>query len=80
MLTGVPIITSRLGGPLDYITHGETGLFVEPNHSVDLARAISRILSSSELHAALAMNGRKKAEEYSLERMIQGYARVIART
>lgn len=79
MLAGAPVITSRLGGPLDYIVHEENGLLVEPNDSIDLASAINRILSSPRLHEIIVQNGRKKAEEYSLERMIKGYAKVITR-
>lgn len=79
MLAGVPVITTRLGGPLDYVVHGENGLFVEPNDPLDLANAIDHILSSPNLHAAIARNGRVTAEAYSLERMIQGYVSLITR-
>lgn len=79
MLAGAPVITSRSGGPLDYIVHGENGLFVEPGDPIDLANAIDRLLSSPELHAKIVQNGRRTAEQYSLQRMIQGYAEVITR-
>lgn len=79
MLAGAPVISSRLGGTLDYIVDGENGLFVEPNNPGDLAAAIDRILSSPRLHAALMRKGRNTAEEYSLGRMINGYASVITR-
>jgi glycosyltransferase involved in cell wall biosynthesis len=79
MLAGAPVIASRSGGPLDYVVHGENGLFVEPNDPIGLAHAIGRVLASPRLHAKLVRHGRKTAEEYSAERMAQGYARVIAR-
>jgi D-inositol-3-phosphate glycosyltransferase len=80
MLARSAVITSRLGGPIDYIVHGENGLLVEPNDPADLANALDRLLASPELHKKIIHNGRKTAEGYSLDRMARGYARVIART
>lgn len=80
MIAGVPLISSRLGGPIDYIVHKHNGLFVEPSDPLDLANAINHILSSPSLHAKIIQNGRQTAKQYSLERMIQGYARAITRT
>lgn len=77
MLAGTPVITSRLGGPLDYIENRKTGIFVEPKNPNDIAGAIELIINDDALHQKLKTEGRKKAEKYSTESMAAGYWEAI---
>jgi len=44
MAAGIPVIATNVGGFPDYITHGETGLLVEPANPYALAKAIVKVL------------------------------------
>lgn len=79
MLAGDPIITTRLGGPLEYIIDGQTGLFIEPNDPISIVEALLR-LQNPDLYNTLAINGKSKAQEYSIDRMVEGYLQVISRS
>jgi hypothetical protein len=77
MLAGTPVITSELGGPLDYIEHERTGLFVQPHDPAGIARAIERLMFSDTLHGRVSRAGAEVAECYTIEAMTEGYLRVI---
>lgn len=73
MLVGAPVITTSLGGPLDYIIDGETGLFVEPHSPSAIAFALERLFTDQVLYQKIKRQARNKAEEYSVANMISGY-------
>ncbi|MET7952254.1 glycosyltransferase family 4 protein [Micromonospora sp. NPDC005324] len=78
MLAGVPVVTSGHGGPLDYIDHGRSGLLVDPGEPMSLADALARLLADPDLHARIAAGGEASAQRFSVQRMFDGYAAVLA--
>lgn len=64
MQMGVPIVASRTGGIPDVITHGETGLLVEPSEPRALAAAIDRVLWDDGLARRLATCAEGEAKRY----------------
>jgi len=77
MIAEVPVIAAGHGGPLEYITDGESGLLVPPGDPDTLAAAIDALLSDDALHARLAAAGRASAERFTLDAMFSGYRDVI---
>ncbi|MGH3774992.1 MAG: glycosyltransferase family 4 protein [Pseudonocardiaceae bacterium] len=73
MLAGVPVITTAHGGPLEYITHGMSGLLVPPGDPRTLATAVDALLSDQQLHARLTVGGRASADRFGLNAMVRGY-------
>ena len=72
LAAGVPTIASRVGGNVEIIQDGKTGLLVLPNDSTALAVAILRFLRDSRYAEHLGNNGRAYvAAEFSFERLIQ---------
>ena len=67
MACGTPVVTSDLEAIRAYITNKENGLLVEPGDTVAISNAISRLLDSTELRAALGERGRETALEFSWE-------------
>lgn len=52
MAAGVPVIASKVGGIMDIIEDGKTGLLVEPGNSEDIAKAIYEIYSGRKFFKA----------------------------
>ncbi|MGH3886617.1 MAG: glycosyltransferase family 4 protein [Pseudonocardiaceae bacterium] len=77
MLAGVPVITTAHGAPLEYITHGISGLLVPLGDPPALATAIDALLSDQQLHARLAVAGRASASRFGLDAMVRGYQAAI---
>jgi glycosyltransferase involved in cell wall biosynthesis len=74
MAAGVPVIASRVGGLLDLIDDGRTGLLVSPDHSAALARAIESLVLSPARAAMLGASAREEvARRYSFDRMVRGF-------
>ncbi len=67
---GVPVVATRVGGVVDIIEEGETGLLVAPRQPDEMAQAILRILNDTSLSKAIVANAKKKLlEEYTLDHM-----------
>jgi glycosyltransferase involved in cell wall biosynthesis len=77
MLAGVPVITTAHGAPLEYLTHGISGLLVSPADPPAVATAIDTLLSDQALHTRLALAGAASASRFGLEEMVRGYQAAI---
>lgn len=57
MAAGVPIIGTRVGGIVDFLKDGDTGLYCNVGDGQDIGRKIIQVLSNKELHDKLSRNG-----------------------
>jgi len=74
MAAGLPVVASAVGGLLDLIEPGATGLLVEPNNAVALADAIGSLVRSPEYAAALGAAAREEVtQRYSFDRMVRAF-------
>lgn len=62
--TGVPIVTTSVGGIPELVQDGETGLVVPPRDPRALADALERVLDSPELARRLRESARRRVEEH----------------
>ena len=60
MAASKPVVASALGGLLDQVVDGVTGLLVEPGDPTALARGMERLLSDEELRAHMGAAARKR--------------------
>ncbi|MGR8998720.1 MAG: glycosyltransferase, partial [Gammaproteobacteria bacterium] len=68
MLTGVPVISTRLSGIPELVIDQETGLLVEPGDRVALARAMQTIMENTALAQRLTINAIAKVKnEFNLK-------------
>lgn len=70
MASGVPIITTRVGGNPEMIEDGKTGLLISYNHRGELRSALRKLLTSPALREELARNALKKVREFEPEQMV----------
>jgi glycosyltransferase involved in cell wall biosynthesis len=74
MAAGLPVIASRVGGLLDLIEDGRTGILVPPSEPADLAAAIEQLVIDPERAFALGSAARDElARHYSFERMVHAF-------
>lgn len=71
MALGVPIITTAVGGNVEMIENGENGALVAYNDKEALLQALRRLLRDGVFADTLAQNAKKKAETFSIKRMIE---------
>ena len=77
---GVPCVATRCPtGPDEIITDGVNGLLVPPGDEKALAAAIKRLLGDVELRKKFSDAGRKKAEEFRVEKIVKQYEDLIER-
>jgi glycosyltransferase involved in cell wall biosynthesis len=66
------VVATPVGGIVENVVDGETGLLVPPRDPPALAEAIVRILDDPELGRALAERARPRVvERYARERMVE---------
>ena len=67
----VPVIATRVGGVPEMLESGVNGLLVEPGNPPALREALSRILEDPSLGAALAAQGGRTIERFTVDRMVE---------
>ena len=63
MACGSPVVASAVGGILEIIENGHSGLLVPPRDPEALAGAVNRLLGDAALGKRLAADARKRVEE-----------------
>jgi glycosyltransferase involved in cell wall biosynthesis len=59
-----PVVATGVGGLLDIVRHGETGILVPPGEAEPLARAIVELATDPARAARLGEAGRRRALEW----------------
>lgn len=65
LASGIPVVSSHVGGIPYIVRHGETALLVPPGDPDTAAVAVCRVLSDRDLAVSLARRGRDCALRYS---------------
>ncbi|MDQ3932065.1 MAG: glycosyltransferase [Actinomycetota bacterium] len=84
MACGVPIVASAVGGMIDTVVDGVTGLLVPPRDPDALAGALNALLTDGSRRQSLGQAGARRVEaRYGWDRVAAAtnevYARVVAR-
>ncbi len=84
MATGLPVVATAVGGNINLVQQGETGLLVPAGDPMALAQAILRLADQRDLAAGLGARAREYARrELGMDRMVarteQLYARSLGR-
>ena len=78
MLARTAVITTRLGGPLGYIDHRETGWLVDPGDPQGIADALIKALDNrSQLARRIRRQALKRARQFTIDAMVKGYRSVL---
>jgi glycosyltransferase involved in cell wall biosynthesis len=73
MASKVPVIGTDIPGTNELIQCGENGWLVPPRNSVELGKAIIRLIESKSLREGLAVKGYQTALEFSIEKIASQY-------
>jgi glycosyltransferase involved in cell wall biosynthesis len=63
MAAGRPVVATTVGGIPEFVTHGETGILVEPGNAAALACAIQIILANPEESLQMGLRGQRHVQE-----------------
>ena len=69
MGSGIPVVSTAVGGVPEFITTEEHGLLVPPGDKSALASAALRLYNNPDLRAKLVSGGREVAAGFTVERM-----------
>jgi D-inositol-3-phosphate glycosyltransferase len=74
MACGVPVVVAQVGGLVDSVVDGVTGVHVPPRSPIALAQAIRELLADDKRCVQLALNGTRRANRR------YGWARIASDT
>lgn len=77
MASGAPVIGFNVGGLPDLVTHGHSGLLVEPFSTRLLAEAIWSVVRSPSLQQKLAIGARAASQRWQPVRIAQEYLETL---
>ena len=74
MAAGLPVVATAVGGIVELVEHGKTGLLVRPGDPHDLAEAVRQLVNDPRRAAALGCEARRTIEtRYSFDRMVSEF-------
>jgi glycosyltransferase involved in cell wall biosynthesis len=72
MATGLPVISTAIGGIPEMVIENETGFLVPPGDAVALANAIQKLISDADLAQKMGRAGYERAQKlFSIERNVR---------
>lgn len=74
-----PVITTTIGGMVDMVTDGESGLLVAPNDTSALTAAMDRLLKDERLRTRLVEGAAKRVTEFTASSVAERLEAVYAR-
>ncbi|MCZ4313785.1 glycosyltransferase family 4 protein [Comamonadaceae bacterium G21597-S1] len=69
LASGVPVVSTNVGGVPFMVRHGETALLVEPSSPSAMAHACIRVLRDDALWSRLSLAGQVEVERYTWSRV-----------
>jgi len=78
MAAGVPVVATSLDGVEEIIEDPRHGLLTPPGDAAAMARALQRLAEDAPLRARVVEAGRRRAAEFSIERMVERTEAVYA--
>ena len=70
MAAAKPVVASDVGGVPDLVKHGLNGFLARPGDSRELSGYIEKLLGDDRLRANMGAQGRKLAENYTVDKMV----------
>ena len=67
MYCGLPLITSNIRGPVDFMKYGKTGFLCEPDNAKAFAKRIKQLKDNCELRRKMGNYNKKVVKPYCLE-------------
>lgn len=74
---GVPIVTTKIGGNPEFIDDGINGYLVKPDDTKTLEKHITTLLDSPTQRAKISGAAKRKAEKFSVKRMVDETEKVL---
>jgi glycosyltransferase involved in cell wall biosynthesis len=79
MANGTPLVATAVGGLVDVIENGRTGLLVAPRHPRELANGIISLLADPELRARIASAAAEDVKQYTIQKIADRFADLYER-
>ncbi|MGM0609113.1 MAG: glycosyltransferase, partial [Candidatus Muiribacteriota bacterium] len=74
MSSGLPVITTRVGGNEELIEDGKQGFLIKPDSMYDICKAVQKYIDNTDLISNHGKNARKKAvKDFALDKMVLKY-------
>jgi phosphatidylinositol alpha-1,6-mannosyltransferase len=79
-LHGVPVVAGGVGGAIDAVRAGETGLLVDPTSTIEVADAIADLLEDRDRADAMGEAGRVHARRFGWDQIVPQVEDVLLET
>lgn len=73
---GLPVVATRIGGPIDTVAEIGHGTLVDPRSTDEIAEAVRELLEDDAKWSACSANGRANSRALSWERYAEGFVAI----
>ena len=79
MATGLPVVSTNIGGIPEMVVENETGLLVQPGDGVAMAEAINKIIGDASAAERLGQSGYARAQRlFSIDKNVRELCALIS--
>jgi phosphatidylinositol alpha-1,6-mannosyltransferase len=75
---GCPAVAGSVGGAVDAVVDGETGLLVDPEDHISVGNALVELLQNDSRREEMGAAGARRAEDFAWPRTAERVARLVA--
>lgn len=79
LASGTPVVSTRIAGIPEQVSHGECGLLIDPGDVDALVDALNRLLNPEEMRQKMTQACRSQVERFSMEREQREIAQLYER-
>ncbi len=78
MASGLPVVSTNIGGIPEMVVENETGFLVQPGNAVAMADAIETVINDCSLAAKLGQSGHERARRlFSIEKNVREFCALL---
>lgn len=77
MASGLPIITSNVGGMVDYSVDGITGYICNPKDVGGFATALNKLINNNDLRKKFGSNGKKLSKKFDISNSLSQFYDIV---
>ena len=77
LASGLPVISTNVGGIPEVLDQGKCGWLVEPGDSKELAKAITECIKNNELRIQKSTHGYQYVQQFNSDNLITSFLDIV---
>lgn len=77
LASGIPVVSTNVGGIPEVLDYGKCGWLVEPNNPMQLANALQECIENTELRLEKSNAGYAHVQQFNSEKLVENFLHIV---